>query len=71
LAVLVAVPGTRQALLKWLPGAERATGIPSPTEQKIVAVLPFRVLGDPGAFEHIANGLSESLSAKLFQLKDV
>jgi len=71
LAVLVAVPGTRQALLKWMPGVERATSIPSPTEQKIVAVLPFRVLGDPGAFEHIANGLSESLSAKLFQLKDV
>ena len=71
LAVLVAVPGTRQALLKWMPGAERASGIPSPSEQKIVAVLPFRVLGDRGALEHIANGLSESLSAKLFQLKDV
>ncbi len=71
LAVLVAMPGTRRALLKWMPGAEPASGIPSPTEQKIVAVLPFRVLGDQGAFEHIANGLAESLSAKLFQLKDV
>ena len=59
------------ALLKWMPGAERTSGIPSPSEQKIVAVLPFRVLGDRGALEHIANGLSESLSAKLFQLKDV
>ena len=71
LAVLVAVPGTRHALLKLMPSAERRSGIPPPSEQKIVAVLPFRVLGDPGALEHIANGLSESLSAKLFQLKDV
>jgi tetratricopeptide (TPR) repeat protein len=71
LAVLVAVPGTRRALLEWMPGVERASGIPAPSEQKIVAVLPFRVLGDQGALEHIANGLSESLSAKLFQLKDV
>jgi tetratricopeptide (TPR) repeat protein/TolB-like protein len=71
LAVLMTVPGTRRAVLEWMPGAPRTSAIPSPSEQKIVAVLPFRVLGDPGALEHIANGLSESLSAKLFQLKDV
>jgi len=36
-----------------------------------VAVLPFRVLGDPSSLGYVADGLVEAMSAKLFQLKDV
>ncbi len=47
------------------------TGIPTIAQGKFIAVLPFRVLGDDQSLEHVAEGLSEALSAKLFQLKDL
>jgi serine/threonine-protein kinase len=48
-----------------------ATGIPPLSEGKFIAVLPFRVLGDDQSLEHVADGLNEALSAKLFQLNDL
>ncbi|MFZ0428772.1 MAG: tetratricopeptide repeat protein [Acidobacteriota bacterium] len=39
--------------------------------RKYVAILPFRVLGDPGRLGYLATGLSEALSARLFQLREL
>jgi tetratricopeptide (TPR) repeat protein/predicted Ser/Thr protein kinase len=46
-------------------------GIPTLTEGKYVAVLPFRVLGDQDSLGYVAEGLSEALSARLFQADGV
>jgi serine/threonine protein kinase/tetratricopeptide (TPR) repeat protein len=47
------------------------SGLPSISQGKFVAVLPFRVLGDQSSLGYVAEGLVEAMSAKLFQLKDV
>jgi tetratricopeptide (TPR) repeat protein/predicted Ser/Thr protein kinase len=46
-------------------------GIPALTQGKYVAVLPFRVLGDQEPLGYVAEGLSEALSARLFQVPGV
>jgi serine/threonine-protein kinase len=76
LAVLViATPQGRRKILGGASAKTTATtsasGIPPLAEGKFVAVLPFRVLGDAEALEHVAEGLNEALAAKLFQLKDL
>jgi eukaryotic-like serine/threonine-protein kinase len=48
-----------------------SNGLPSISQGKFVAVLPFRVLGDQSSLGYVADGLVEAMSAKLFQLKDV
>jgi tetratricopeptide (TPR) repeat protein/tRNA A-37 threonylcarbamoyl transferase component Bud32 len=48
-----------------------ASGIPALTQGKFVAIVPFRVLGDDQTLGYVAEGLKESLSSKLFQIKDV
>jgi serine/threonine protein kinase/tetratricopeptide (TPR) repeat protein len=68
-----AIPKTRH----WVLGASTGTsvsgtaGLPSASQAKFVAVLPFRVLGDQSSLGYVADGLVEAMSAKLFQLKDV
>jgi len=52
-------------------GGTSSAGIPTMAEGKFVAVLPFRVLGDDQTLGYVAEGLKESLSSKLFQIKDV
>ena len=71
-----AVPTTRHLVLK--PASENGAaideavkGLPPLSQGKYVAVLPFRVLGDASTVGYVADGLSEALSAKLFQLKEV
>src|SRR5271167_786813 len=51
--------------------APDTNGLPSASQAKFIAVLPFRVLGDQSSLAYVADGLVEALSAKLFQLKDV
>jgi serine/threonine protein kinase/Flp pilus assembly protein TadD len=73
LAVLFfAIPATRNLVF---PKSERAasttSGIPELSKGKYVAILPFRVLGDEKSLRYVADGLEESLSAKLFQLHEV
>jgi serine/threonine-protein kinase len=46
-------------------------GIPPLAQGKYIAVLPFRVLGDEKSLAYIGEGMSEALSAKLFQLKGI
>jgi tetratricopeptide (TPR) repeat protein/predicted Ser/Thr protein kinase len=75
-SLFLAIPQTRRLIFKPTSGqVNGATGEVSALPQtKFVAVLPFRVLGDPSAaasFGYITDGLDEALSAKLFQLKEV
>jgi serine/threonine protein kinase/tetratricopeptide (TPR) repeat protein len=46
-------------------------GIPTLTQGRYVAVLPFRVLGDQESLGYVAEGLTEALSARLFQVDNV
>src|SRR5579863_643028 len=52
-------------------GGSGISGIPSLTEGKFVAILPFKILGDDQSLGYVAEGLNEALSAKLFQVKDL
>jgi eukaryotic-like serine/threonine-protein kinase len=72
LAVLaVAIPPVRHLILRNGPTetTSSVSGIPSLQEGRYVAILPFRVLGDEKSLGYVAEGLSEALSAKLFQLQ--
>jgi serine/threonine-protein kinase len=64
----LAVPAVRHRVF-GPPAAETAT--PATAPQKYVAVLPFRVVGEEEKLSHIAVGMVDGLSAKLFQLNDV
>jgi eukaryotic-like serine/threonine-protein kinase len=75
-ATFFAVPKTRHFVFKpsqVTSGAVAldANGLPSLTQGKFVAVLPFRVLGDTANFGYLADGLEDALSAKLSQLGGV
>jgi tetratricopeptide (TPR) repeat protein/TolB-like protein len=73
--LFLAIPKMRHLIIPSTSGgtgvAGTTAGLPSLSEGKFVAVLPFRVLGDATALGYVADGLGEALSAKLFQLKDV
>ena len=73
LALALLIPSVRH-LIPGLRGgnpSSHVSGIPTLSEGKYVAVLPFRILGDEQSLGYVAEGLNESLSAKLFQLKDL
>ncbi len=66
----VSLPSVRQYVLGR--SSERTSGgIPPLTRGKYLAVLPFRVVGDPGSLNYVAEGLREAISARFFQLRDV
>ena len=74
IVIALAIPPVRHAILRrpaQPPAVTGMAGIPPFTQGRYVAILPFRVLGDQESLGYIAEGLGESLSAKLFQLKDV
>jgi serine/threonine protein kinase/tetratricopeptide (TPR) repeat protein len=73
LAVLFfALPVTRNLIFTRSDKVSSSmTGIPDLGKGKYVAILPFRVLGDEKSLRYVADGLEESLSAKLFQLQEV
>lgn len=72
IVIALALPSVRHSIFRRpQQTAAGAAGIPPLTQGKYVAVLPFRVLGDQESLGYIAEGMGESLSAKLFQLKDV
>ncbi len=64
LAALAAIPQTRKAILARLAGSP---GGP----QHYIAVLPLKVLGDEDALKYLADGVGESLTAKLGGLGNV
>ena len=47
------------------------SGVPPLSSGRFVAILPLQILGDPTHLSYIAQGIEESLAAKLFELKDV
>jgi serine/threonine protein kinase/tetratricopeptide (TPR) repeat protein/TolB-like protein len=67
-----AVPSWRAALLGGL-GRIRGgrAGAGSARANPRLAVLPFKSLGDDATLKFVADGVVDSLSAQLFQLKDV
>jgi eukaryotic-like serine/threonine-protein kinase len=74
--MLLAIPRTREMIFGTSNRGGGAvaivnTGLPALSQGKYVAVMPFRVIGDPASIGYIADGLGEALSAKLFQLKEV
>jgi len=74
-AVLLAIPKTRELMLHPGSAGVRVSlvnaNLPALSQGKYVAVLPFRVIGDPAALGYVADGLGEALSTKLFQLKSI
>jgi serine/threonine-protein kinase len=53
------------------PRTPAATGAPTPAAasgMQALAVLPFRVLGDPQQLRYVGDGVVEALSSRLFQL---
>jgi len=75
-ALAFAIPQLRHVILPGGSGGaggggSTVSGIPSLSQGRYVAILPFRVLGDEQSLGYVADGLNEALSAKLFQLKDV
>jgi tetratricopeptide (TPR) repeat protein/TolB-like protein len=71
LLVAFAIPSVRHWILPGRKAGSSVSGIPPLSEGKFVAVLPFRILGDEQSLGYVAEGLNESLSAKLFQLRDL
>lgn len=73
LLIALAIPPIRHLIPGFSGGSGGSTsaGIPTLSQGKFVAVLPFRVLGDDQALGYVAEGLKESLSSKLFQIKGV
>ncbi len=70
LAGLLAIPQVRDFVFRH-KNSEPTSGIPSLKQGKFVAVLPMRILGDQGSLNYVAEGMTEALSAKLFQLHDM
>jgi eukaryotic-like serine/threonine-protein kinase len=54
-----------------MPQAGSASVLPLLSEGKHVAVLPFRVLGERTSLGYVGEGISEALTAKLFQFPAV
>jgi serine/threonine protein kinase/Flp pilus assembly protein TadD len=74
LLLALAIPPVRHlipGLRGGTSGGTSSAGIPSLTQGKFVAVLPFRVLGDEQSLGYVAEGLNEALATKLFQIKDL
>ena len=70
LAGLLALPPVRDRIFHR-EAAGATSSIPSLKQGKFVAVLPMRILGDQNSLRYVADGLTEALSAKLFQLHDM
>jgi adenylate cyclase len=61
------IPSVRNIVLRRPVGGGAAT----PAPEKYMAILPFRAPADDAKLRYQADGVVESLSAKLFQLKNV
>ena len=62
---LLAIPPVRHLFYR-----SSSTTLPSPSERKLIAVLPFQAAGAQ-SLDHIATGVAEAMSAKLFGLSQV
>jgi len=64
---LVALPPVRHLFTRTSTSSQ---ALPSPSERKLIAVLPFQAAGAQN-LDHIATGVAEAMSAKLFGLNQV
>jgi tetratricopeptide (TPR) repeat protein/TolB-like protein len=73
LFLTLAIPRVRHLIFRGAGERNGSTisGVPPLSSGRFVAVLPLQVLGDPTQLGYIAQGIEETLSAKLFELKDV
>lgn len=71
LVVLLVVPASRNLIFHGQTRPVSTAGIPDLSKGKYLAVLPFRILGEQKPLEYVAEGVTEALSAKLFQLQEV
>ncbi|HTL44423.1 MAG TPA: tetratricopeptide repeat protein [Vicinamibacterales bacterium] len=69
LVALIAVPIVRRTRGTAAPAT--AAGAPAAAAQTRIAVLPFKTVGDAPALESAAAGIDESLSSKLFAVKNL
>jgi serine/threonine protein kinase/tetratricopeptide (TPR) repeat protein len=69
----LAIPTVRHAILggSGKSGGSSISGVPPFSSGRFVAVLPLQILGDSTQIGYIAQGIEETLSAKLVELKDV
>jgi len=76
-AILAAI-----ALAGWLAATRRSAPVAPPTttaqttpataqQTRYLAVLPFRVIGDPQHLRYVGDGVVEALSSRLFQLSGI
>jgi serine/threonine protein kinase/tetratricopeptide (TPR) repeat protein len=65
---LAAVPPVRDFVLRRPVSVE---SLPPASDQKLIAVLPFRTIGSTSELEHIGTGVAEGLTAKLFGISAV
>jgi len=70
-AATFAIPSWRNAVLGTLHTRGNQTVVTGPQRDKYVAVLPFKVQGSEPELKFVADGVVDSLSAQLFQLKNV
>jgi serine/threonine protein kinase/tetratricopeptide (TPR) repeat protein/TolB-like protein len=61
----------RQRVLPHFSGRPAVSSTASPANDKFVALMPLRVLGNDPTLKYEAEGVVDSLSAKLFQMKNV
>lgn len=72
LLILFAIPPVRHLVTGGpAEGTSKVSGVPPLGRGKYVAILPFKILGDPQTLGYVAEGLNDALSTKLFQLKDL
>ena len=72
IGAMFAIPSSRNAVLGRLHGTRGDHASNTALQRdKYVAVLPFKVLADEPALKYVADGIVDSLSAQLFQLKNV
>jgi len=75
LIVAFAIPPVRRFVLRQPAPATTTTsavsGVPPLSQGKYLAVLPLRVLGGDASLNYIAEGLSDALTARLFQIREV
>ena len=69
-AVSLSIPSVRDVILRR--SAISITTRPvGPANNKYLAILPFRVMGNEPALKYEAEGIVDALSAKLFQMKNL
>jgi tetratricopeptide (TPR) repeat protein len=66
---LITIPAARNALRGLLPGANRTAA--QPAIRHYLAILPLNIAGDESSLRYLAEGLADTIAARLGGLHDV